>query len=624
MRSLLLTTTIILILSCNLFAQQSAETPPTDTTMVVLNKTITVTGHRVTQEQSRFPFEKEHLNQVLTQNGFSLIKKGVFLAQDIQADGFKRDDITVVVDGERYHSACPNRMDSPIARSNSLEMSTIELTKSSSAHYSGLGGSIAYRRALVGAGNRMKAGFSQSLGGYESSDLGFALTSHHNRVVGRYVTGSGYTDAEGQDFVDRYGYRQNYDYQLAEISLTGRKQKVRYHADFTYTDNVMFPYLRMDERLNRVFSGSVEYRHHKLYANYTDHLMDNGLRVAMGSMTTDAQNLTLGLNGPMYELYYRRWVADNVIATPMATITNDLMPTVNQVTGSVFQEESYKQLTYWGRAGLTRFSIGEKSREPFYEAVHGDISTDRTFLNLGIGAAIRKPLSAKLTGTGIIDIAAEQPSAQSLYIAVRKPTGKPSWSGNPDLTQPVRASVRTKLVTHRFSLEGSASYVWDYADLTSVMVDDQPYMTYKNFDALIYAVNFDAGWDYFNLVAGYTWAERRDTKTPLAEIVPFHVISTVKLSPVDKGDLFVRHTYNDAQTRVDELLDETPTGSWNRFDFGGSYDFGPGRINLEVQNLFDEFYSQHLSYLRDPFASGSRVYEPGRTLMLSFILDSVN
>ena len=46
-------------------------------------------------------------------------------------------------------------------------------------------------------------------------------------------------------------------------------------------------------------------------------------------------------------------------------------------------------------------------------------------------------------------------------------------------------------------------------------------------------------------------------------------------------------------------------------------------ISLEVENITNTLYYQHLSYLRDPFASGSRVYEPGTTVRLNFRLNQL-
>jgi iron complex outermembrane receptor protein len=40
-------------------------------------------------------------------------------------------------------------------------------------------------------------------------------------------------------------------------------------------------------------------------------------------------------------------------------------------------------------------------------------------------------------------------------------------------------------------------------------------------------------------------------------------------------------------------------------------------VSVGVNNLFDKYYFEHLSYYRDPFASGVRVPEPGRNLYLN-------
>jgi iron complex outermembrane receptor protein len=40
-------------------------------------------------------------------------------------------------------------------------------------------------------------------------------------------------------------------------------------------------------------------------------------------------------------------------------------------------------------------------------------------------------------------------------------------------------------------------------------------------------------------------------------------------------------------------------------------------IAAGVDNLTDRFYYEHLPYLRDPYSSGVRMPEPGRTLFLN-------
>lgn len=91
---------------------------------------------------------KDRLSGIFESNGFSLIRKGVFFAQDIYADGLKRSDINVIVDGERYHTACPNRMDSPLTRVNQIELESVSLMKTSGDLLSGLGGVVNFHRKV--------------------------------------------------------------------------------------------------------------------------------------------------------------------------------------------------------------------------------------------------------------------------------------------------------------------------------------------------------------------------------------------------------------------------------------------------------------------------------------------
>jgi outer membrane receptor protein involved in Fe transport len=69
---------------------------------------------------------------------------------------------------------------------------------------------------------------------------------------------------------------------------------------------------------------------------------------------------------------------------------------------------------------------------------------------------------------------------------------------------------------------------------------------------------------------------------------------------------------------VDVSLNETPSSDWQRFDLGLSWKGERLAMNMEIENLAGEEYSQHLSYQRDPFASKTRVLAPGLQLRLAF------
>jgi iron complex outermembrane receptor protein len=123
--------------------------------------------------------------------------------------------------------------------------------------------------------------------------------------------------------------------------------------------------------------------------------------------------------------------------------------------------------------------------------------------------------------------------------------------------------------------------------------------------------------------ASYTYAQNNTNDSPLSEIQPLS-ISTKLTSPAFYNMLvYLKHTYNDAQIRVDEALNESTTPAWNRIDIGAVYNAKSFLISLEVENITNALYYQHLSYLRDPFASGNRVFEPGTTVRLNFRLNQL-
>jgi iron complex outermembrane receptor protein len=65
---------------------------------------------------------------------------------------------------------------------------------------------------------------------------------------------------------------------------------------------------------------------------------------------------------------------------------------------------------------------------------------------------------------------------------------------------------------------------------------------------------------------------------------------------------------------VDTDLNETPTPGYGLLNVKLGLLYRKWSASLVVDNLFDRFYYENLSYYRDPFASGVKVPEPGRNL----------
>jgi len=614
---------VTLLLLTDINHAKTTESTDVDTMHIDLEREITVIGTRLSRSSVDFPFEKSRFADVLQTNGFGLVKKGVFLAQDVYVDGFKRGDIELVIDGERFYCACPNRMDSPISRANSLEMESITLNKSSANAQCGLGGNISFNREKPKLQTLVRAGLSQALVSAEESDFGFTFNANNHRFAGRYSRGHGFEDADGHSFEDLYGYKENSSYYLIEGSVTGIQHGITYRAEMTYSEDIMFPYLMMDERDNTFVSGSASYRGHKFYINYTEHLMDNGLRKSSMAMLTDATNLTLGLTGDFYDFYFRHWNADNNIETPMATIYNHLIPDVSKFYGSLNHRIRYDYFDLWGKIGISYHYTPDNDILDFYKLLYSDASNSKTDLLIDLGGSFHYTLSGKASGKIVVDLTSQAPSTEFIFISVMRPMGKAWWSGNPTLNTPVRISARNEFSFDKFSVEAFGTFVKNYIDLTGITTTERNYRTYENIDAVFVGGNLKGEWKYFDVTASYTWAENTKTNSPLVEIPPFSLKSNLKFPDYSGFSAFLRHIYNDSQTRVDTDLNELPTSSWHQLDLGLGYKTGIINLSLNILNVTDELYYQHLSYLRNPYASGMQVNEPGRTILLTIMINSI-
>jgi iron complex outermembrane receptor protein len=71
------------------------------------------------------------------------------------------------------------------------------------------------------------------------------------------------------------------------------------------------------------------------------------------------------------------------------------------------------------------------------------------------------------------------------------------------------------------------------------------------------------------------------------------------------------------QGRVDAGLSESETPAWAATDARAGIEYAGARLVFGAYNLLDEHYNSHLSYMRDPFATGTKVPELGRNLMVS-------
>ncbi|NPB03685.1 MAG: hypothetical protein GXO39_04650 [Thermotogae bacterium] len=606
---------------------------------------------------TEFSYSKTSPFRTLEKFGIDIIRKGPEFSADIYVSGFKAHDVPVSIDGERFYNACPNRMDAPTVRVNPLEVSIMQVKTVSSSNFTGLGGGVIVRRRIPPV-DFTPRGFV--MGGFLSAtavDAGVSLEGYNQGFYARftqstpYTVGSNYrremdTLIAGKSITEIYPYiadsfsgAGNLSYRVAEITFNGRAMEglLGYGLLANYYQKILFPYLMMDEIYSKQFGGHVSFMGHKFYFNTLDHRMDNSLRTTypMMRMSTDAKVLNAGITNPdfvlfSYEIFYRKWSGYNVIEMPAMNmkINNHMLPNIQVLQADLarnFNFESVPGLGVFVKGGLAYYFISpDDNYDPNVlmklKAISPNAKESKPYPIFNLAARYGMEDIA-----GIFEVALEPPDPEYVYINVKKPMGKPWWIGNYDLKCGKKIGGRFEFAPN-LSEYGLKANV----DLYAYFVKDQSYLakksfqmdtmtlmaqTYKNVNEFLAGYRFTLFWnDLVGLTSTYTFAQNLTDKVPFAETPPLMVgieLNTPRIYGFRAGISFI---WNDAQTRVDTTLNERPTTSWWRSDLSLEYVWGKVSAKLEVDNLTDNLYYRHLSYMRNPFASGVPTYEPGRTL----------
>lgn len=559
---------------------------------------------------------------VLRATPFVIVQRGAPGAGDLYADGFRRHDLTFTVDCERCETACPNRMDTRLGQVDLLEIETIELARDGAGLQSGLGGTVAMRRSLPGDEWLARGRVEARAGHDDAVDGSFSLEGRGARLASRWRQVEAYTDADGRTFADRYGFARAPATVVREVRAQVRLPEGDLRAGHERSRDLLFPYLLMDERKNDRWEASGSWRGHRLYVNRTEHLMDNDLRRSAGTsrMVTDAGNTMFGAVGDRYEVYGRHWDAANAItpaANPAMGTRSHMLPDVWR-WGVALRHALGRPGDPWlvARLGVARTSARDGAQLAAFTRVHEGAELSRWSLPFGVTAS-RTRVAAGTALTGSLELAADAPGIEQQFIIVDRPGTMTDWVGNPRLADPLRATVR--LGAHRGALRAEffGTRVSDYPVLSRAMVGTSAVQTYAAVDALLAGASLRAEWPLAAAGLGWNWGERIDGNAPLAEIQPLAFDLELR-APRWRGctaRAWYRHTT--AQHRVDTSQGESATDAWNRLDLAAAYESAGVRYELALDNATGALYTQHLSYQRNPFAAGLRVWEPGRTLRLT-------
>jgi iron complex outermembrane receptor protein len=436
---------------------------------------------------------------------------------------------------------------------------------------------------------------------------------------------------------------------------------------------MMYPYLQMDatyddaDRLNLAYDyrnkrGPVQAVRVQGYATRVDHSMTDQLRQTSTnmaraySMATTATTATEGLKAEAtfsgatagVEVYRRGWNAETALAM-MKYQPQYSIPDVTMTSVGVFAEYSRRladslTLDLGGRVDTTRSEAdAAKANTALYLAYQGRSQTSATDTYPSGKVRLAYKAAESLTITGGLGHTARVADPQERFFALRRMGS--DWVGNPFLVPATNTGVELgaswrirrfflNAVAHRDALSDTVG-VYDQARVNSVPgVTNVSARSYRNVDATMTGAEVQAVvsiTDRLFASGDVSYVQGRQAVNPaagvdsewLAEMPPTRSRVVLRYEQrVTRGSLFaeIEGIYSAQQSHVDTDLNESETPEYTLLNarVGGS--FGRVRFSVGLSNLLDRTYTEHLSYQRDPFRTGAKIYEPGRNMYANVAL----
>jgi iron complex outermembrane receptor protein len=611
----------------------------------------------------------EALKQV---EGIDIVRKGA-IANDIVLRGLQKDNINVLMDGAKIYGACPARMDPPAFHFDFAQVEQIKIIKGpyDVENPGSMGGAvnILSKRTRKGFGSDL----SVTYGSYNSVNSSATASYGNDRLDGLFgfaykrsdvpESGNGKLITDIYPVISPNRYRNDtIDSKSYEIftgwTKFGFNPTANSRAELSYSyqdaEHVLYPYLKMDADNDKTHLLNWNYRIEKIsplvkevrlqaYWDRVSHLMDDRLRFSSNSspryysMQTDARTqgigaavygvLALGPGNLKVGLDYtnRNWDAQN--KRGMFTMINPFSP-VNMIP-DVFVD-NFGMFTEYDLPLSEKFSLkaairgdltwvdADKGNTPAHAKPDNDfggVSANLQFtykpvreveLFLGLGRGYRTP------------------DPEEMYIDVPAMAPAVTWRGNPHLDATVnhQADLGVKYASERFYVSTSIFYS-DLNDFVNFYQATPAQKSYQNIHASIWGAELGSQvslpFDLF-LKGSLSYVEGRnmDDNRPLSEIPPLQGMIALRY---DNGELFAEIAENltRKQNRVDSGLNEQPTAGWATTDIKAGYNYRALSVYAGIYNLLDKQYYSHLSYVRDPFASGVgfKVPENGRNFYVT-------
>jgi iron complex outermembrane receptor protein len=605
--------------------------------------------------------------------GLSKIRKGA-LASDVVVRGMQGRDLNVLIDGERIYGACASEMDPPAFHVDFAEVDRIEVSKGpfDVKNQGGLGGIVNIVTARPEAGWHGTLSTTVASAGTfaPSGTVSIAGPQISGLVGASFRRADPYRDGDGQRLTDRANYRIEERGREAYAAWTGwgrlawaPKPGSNLEASFTRqdADTMLYPYLLMDALDDTADRAAVRYEVGTLpggwqqlsiqgYFTQVDHWMTDQYRETSRpmprgySMANQANTKTFGGKAEANwggvtmgaEAFRRRWVTETSLAasgyTPQFAIPDVSIDTMGIYAEHARALSSSLRLEYGGRLDYsTSRADAAKANTALYRAYHGVVATEATdVLPAGyVRTAYLHDSGVKVTvGIGHVG---RVPDQQERYYGLRRMGS--DWVGNPSLEPSRNTGIDADVGwTGSGVFLGVNAYLYRIDNF--ILVADQARQqmvpgvmntvarSYANADVQMRGLEASGSWlltsrlflsGDVSMVRGTRLGTAPGDAGYLPEIPPLKAYVRLRF---DTGRVATTAEIAGAarQSRVDEALLEESTPGYAVLNLRARLRLARAYATIGVDNIFDRAYIEHLSYQRDPFRSGARIYEPGRTL----------
>lgn len=610
-------------------------------------------------------------------DGISSLRKGA-IANDIIIRGFQRDNTNVLIDGMRIYGACPNRMDPHSFHIDFAEIEEISVLKGpfDVRNPGSLGGLIEIKtmkpqegwkgsiNTFFGSYENINASINTSYGG-DKADI---LAGYAYRYSLPYEDANGVriTELYPPSSINRYKDEEKDETAYSIDTYWGKlgfnlpnDQRIGVSYTRQEADDVIYPYLLMDavyddtDRFNLTYEASalpnlIDRLKAQFYWNKVEHDMTDYRRVSSSGPTAaytgyeymmktyaEAETyggklesdisvpvgiLTIGVDG-----YLRNWDAENTL--PIGT--QKMMPDVDSRNIGAYLEYDRSIGEGFHLTVGTRFDHNNMEahddRTELYALYHGTQDREANDSYLGGNVQILyAPVEKIELFAGFGDVT-RPPAPDERYIALSKPLMNPDWVGNPELNPAENREfdVGIKYLGDMFYGKTTFFYsdVKDYINVYEVEGPVKSAKSFRNVDATLYggemSLNLFLPFD-LHLEGGlsYTWARDDTYDKPLSEIPPLQGRIAARYD-VETYFAEIEGVFADDQDRVDPDLNEEETGGWGIMNLKAGMKYKKFSIFAGIHNVFDRQYYEHVSYQRDPFRTGIKVPEIGRSLYVN-------